>query len=113
MGAILIIGGTIIIILGNVTCVFQTIVTPDYSYRKIPFCCSLLSCNAKDITYTGSLIFYSDDQGCYVCNTSLYGDKVTTAIGSIITFIGIILIILGKKLKFKQSTIPKLNFSLP
>ncbi len=65
----------------------------------------MISCKG-DNSYFGNVILYYDDQGCYVCNTSLYGDQVASGIGSFIAAIGIILmitmIIMIKRLKDQQ-----------
>lgn len=60
----------------------------------------MTSCK-EDYSFFG--FYYSDDQGCYFCNTSLFGDQVASGIGSAIAAIGIILmIIMGKRLKDQQ-----------
>ena len=104
MGALFIIAGVVCIILANVTCVFQTSVTPEFSYRRNGYCCSAVSCFGGYYSIFNVFNFYfSDNQGCYFCDTTLYANKVATGIASAITGIGVILIIIAIILKKKQS----------
>ncbi len=103
----MIIVGVICIILANVTCVFQTIATPDFSYRRNGYCCSKVSCYGGYYALLSFFnFFYNDNEGCYFCDTSLYAGKVATGIGSAITAVGVILIIIAIILKSRQSRQP-------